>query len=63
MSFRDEERPEEIQQRLNRIDLHGAFLTVADANCKDYIGLEGIVVKETKNIFIIVTNSGITKSM
>lgn len=59
---RDEERPDEIQQKLNKIDLHGAMLTVADANCKDYVGIEGIVVKETRNMFIIVTSSGTTKS-
>lgn len=57
----DEERPDEIQQKLNKIDLHGAMLTVADANCKDYVGLGGVVVKETRNIFIIVTSSGTTK--
>jgi len=59
----DEERPEEIQQRLNRIDLHGAYITVVESNCKDYIGLEGIIVKETRNVFIIVTSTGATKTV
>jgi len=59
----EEIRPEEIQLKLNRVDLHGAHITVADANCKDYIGLEGIVVKETRSVFVIVTRSSATKTI
>ncbi|CAL8131522.1 unnamed protein product [Orchesella dallaii] len=59
----DEVRKDEIQLKLNRIDLHGAYITVADANCKDYVGLEGIIVKETRNVFVIVTRSNTTRTV
>jgi ribonuclease P protein subunit POP4 len=40
---------------LLKADYHGAFLTIEDCRCKSRIGLSGICVKETKNMFEIVT--------
>jgi len=53
----------EIQRKLNSMDLHGAFLKVVGSNCSSYEALEGIVIKETKNTFAIVTTRNITKTI
>ncbi|XP_065662933.1 ribonuclease P protein subunit p29 [Hydra vulgaris] len=44
-------------EKLLRIDFHGAEIKVRNSKCKSYIGLKGIVVKETKNIFVIITKN------
>jgi len=40
---------------LLKADYHGAKVRVEDCRCKERIGIQGIVVKETKNLFEIVT--------
>jgi ribonuclease P protein subunit POP4 len=40
---------------LLKADYHGAFMTVEDCRCVSRIGISGICVKETKNMFEIVT--------
>ena len=44
-------------EKLLKIDFHGAEFSVRNSKCKSYIGLKGIVVKETKNMIIIITKS------
>jgi len=40
---------------LLKADYHGAYMTMEDCRCKSRIGLHGICIKETKNIFEIIT--------
>ena len=40
---------------LLKADYHGALMTVEDCRCKSRKGISGICVKETKNMFEIVT--------
>ena len=42
-------------ERLLKIEYHGACVTVVNAKCSTLIGLRGIVVKETKQLFQMVT--------
>ncbi|CAG7827060.1 unnamed protein product, partial [Allacma fusca] len=53
----------DIQQKLNRIDMHGADIKVSKSICDSLKNLEGIVVKETKNTFVIVTSDNETKTL
>jgi len=57
---RDTKIPD-IQGKLSRIDMHGAILEVSESKCDSYVGIKGIVIKETKNTFLIVTDSDIVK--
>jgi ribonuclease P protein subunit POP4 len=41
--------------KISRADLHGAYLTVTQCKCTPNIGISGIVVKDTKNLFEIIT--------
>lgn len=50
-------------ERLLRMDYHGAELTVSNCKCKSYIGLKGIVFKETKNMLMIITINNEVKSV
>jgi len=59
----DSSKIDVIQQKLSRVDLHGAFIEVVQSNCPDLIGLKGIVIKETKNTFALVTKSNVTKTV
>ncbi len=58
----DESQVDDIQQKLNKIDLHGAHVKVTHSNCKDFIGLKGIIIKETRNTFVVVSPENVTKS-
>ena len=42
-------------ERLLKIDFHGALFTVINSKCPSLIGLRGIVAKETKLMFQLVT--------
>ncbi|XP_065051705.1 ribonuclease P protein subunit p29-like [Rhopilema esculentum] len=46
-----------IENKLLKADYHGALLKVTKSKCSTYIGSCGIVLKETKNMFYIVTQS------
>lgn len=46
---------EQLQMRVSRADLHGAFVKVVRAPNNKLIGLEGYVVMETRNTVQIVT--------
>ena len=47
---------------MNRADLHGAKIKVVQSKCESNVSIEGIVIAETKNTFVIVTESNETKS-
>merc|ERR1712150_197434 len=42
-------------ERLLKVDYHGAEFIVVNSKCQTLIGLKGIVVKETKNVFTLIT--------
>lgn len=48
-------------QKLLRMDFHGCLITVVDAKCNSFIGLTGIVLRETMNTFFIVTKDNSAK--
>ncbi|KAK7202512.1 hypothetical protein BZA70DRAFT_285265 [Myxozyma melibiosi] len=52
------EKPVNVQeytQKLSAADYHGAFVTVMRAKCVTRVGIAGIIVRETKSSFLIVT--------
>lgn len=44
-----------IETRLLKADLHGAVLTVIRSKCSGFVGVRGILLQETENMFNIVT--------
>ncbi|KAL1923744.1 uncharacterized protein VTP21DRAFT_8724 [Calcarisporiella thermophila] len=50
-------------QKVVKMDFHGACLTVSKSKCPSYLGVSGIVVKETENIFQIITKKNQLKSI
>jgi ribonuclease P protein subunit POP4 len=55
-NLNEEPRQLQLQIRLCRADLHGAMVKVSAAHCPSYVGLEGIVVMETKNTLQIISD-------
>jgi RNase P/RNase MRP subunit p29 len=51
-----------VLTRLTKADFHGAIVRVAQSKCPSLLGLEGIVLQETENTFVIVTPSNTFKS-
>lgn len=43
--------------KMMKADLHGCYLTVKKSRCPSYVGLSGIVMQETRNMFVLVTSS------
>ncbi|XP_018801006.1 PREDICTED: ribonuclease P protein subunit p29 [Bactrocera latifrons] len=52
-----------ICQALMKIDLHGAQIKVLESKCETLVGLIGVVVLETKNIFKIVSTDDRLRSI
>lgn len=44
-------------QKLLKADLHGCPLSVRKSRCPGYVGTSGIVIQETRNMFVMVTPS------
>lgn len=44
-----------VYQKLIKADYNGAMLVVASSKCPSYVGLRGIVLQETRNIFRLIT--------
>lgn len=44
-----------FQDKLKKLEFFGSILKVTKSRCSEYIGLEGIVIQETKNTFSIIT--------
>lgn len=43
------------EERILKVDYHGAEILVKNSKCKSYVGCKGIIVKETKNMFEMIT--------
>ena len=54
---------ENVNQQLIKADFHGAEISIVGAKCPSLIGLSGIVVQDTKNIFRICGKDNIIRSM
>ncbi|CAF0902819.1 unnamed protein product [Adineta steineri] len=52
--LKDTTSNESILQRIITADYHGCIIRIVQAKNKSLIGKEGIVIQETKNIFVIV---------
>ncbi|KND05125.1 uncharacterized protein SPPG_00795 [Spizellomyces punctatus DAOM BR117] len=59
--FDKSSQPGIILPRMMKADYHGALLTVAKSKCPTYIGISGIVIKETENMFYIITKDDCMK--
>ncbi|CAN8030723.1 hypothetical protein HPB47_003399 [Ixodes persulcatus] len=46
------------QERLLKAEYTGCHLTVAASRCPSYVGVRGIVLQETKNVFRLLTAEG-----
>jgi len=53
-NLNEETRQLQLQMRVCRADFHGASVKVVGADCNSHIGLQGIVVMETKNTLQII---------
>ncbi|KAH9507694.1 RNase P/RNase MRP complex subunit [Bulinus truncatus] len=40
--------------KLMKADFHGCPIIVAQSKCPSYIGVQGIIIKETKNTFVLI---------
>lgn len=49
-------------QKMMKADLHGCHLTVRQSKCPSFIGVHGIVIKETRNMFQLITPENKIKS-
>ncbi|XP_042223692.1 ribonuclease P protein subunit p29-like [Homarus americanus] len=47
-------KTEAVQNRIRKIDYFGCFMRVTKSRCSEYIGTQGIVIKETKNTFMLI---------
>ncbi|KAI9206428.1 RNase P/MRP, p29 subunit [Polychytrium aggregatum] len=45
-----------VQAKLAKADYHGSVLTVVKSKCPSYVGLSGICIKETENMFYLITS-------
>lgn len=52
---------DQILNRLLKADLHGAIMKVIRSKCPSYVGIEGIVILETKHTFTLITESNAVK--
>ncbi|KAL6710369.1 hypothetical protein ACN47E_009315 [Coniothyrium glycines] len=55
--------PNTSGQMLASADMHGALFTVVRSRCVSRVGLEGIVVRDTRHTFEIITKNNIVKSI
>ena len=55
--------PSSAGQMLASADMHGARLSVVRSRCVCRVGLEGIVVRDTRHMFEIVTKGNTVKSV
>lgn len=44
-----------VQEKLLKADFHGSCLTVQRSKCPSYVGVSGIVLQETRNMFKVIT--------
>lgn len=51
-----------VSQKLMKLDYHGARITVIKSKCPSVVGLEGIIMQDTKNTFRLVSKGDIIRS-
>lgn len=62
--FRELVRGESTEQaRLLKAEYTGCFMTVAESKCPSYVGTRGIVVQETKNVFRLLTEGDVVRTV
>uniref|UniRef100_A0A6M2CSA0 Ribonuclease P protein subunit p29 n=1 Tax=Rhipicephalus microplus TaxID=6941 RepID=A0A6M2CSA0_RHIMP len=49
--------------RLLKAEYTGCFLTVAESRCPSYVGARGFVVQETKNVFRLLTERSVVRTV
>ena len=54
---------EQLQLRLCRCDFHGALIKVTKSSNPSLLGMQGIVVMETKNAFLLLDKRNIVKNI
>ncbi|CAB3995869.1 Ribonuclease P subunit p29 [Paramuricea clavata] len=52
-----------VSPKLVKADYHGAIITVSKSKCPGYVGLSGILLQETKNVFKIITKQDEIKTV
>uniref|UniRef100_A0A0B7AC97 Ribonuclease P protein subunit p29 n=1 Tax=Arion vulgaris TaxID=1028688 RepID=A0A0B7AC97_9EUPU len=50
-----------VAQKMMKADFHGCPLIVRKSKCPSYIGVQGIVLQETRNTFVLVTPDNVVK--
>ena len=53
----------QADERILKVDLHGAEILVQNSKCESFIGMKGIVMKETKNILEIISKDDSVKDI
>lgn len=53
---------ENVSQRLMKADYHGARLTVVRSKCPSIVGVEGIIIQDTKNTFRLLSKDNVIRS-
>ena len=53
---------QDLAAKLMSADLHGSHMRVVRSRCPSRVGIKGIMVKETKKIFEIITKGNVLKS-
>lgn len=51
------------EERILKVDLHGAEVNIQNCKCTSFIGLQGIIVKETKNMIEIILRNDTMKAI
>lgn len=54
---------DQLSSQLYKADYHGAKVRVVRSKCPSYVGVEGIVVMDTKNTFRILAQDNVVRSM
>ena len=49
--------------KLSKADWHGSIVSVLRSRCPSYVGLTGILVRETEHMFFVITKANALKSM
>ncbi|KAL5037133.1 hypothetical protein BDV3_006672 [Batrachochytrium dendrobatidis] len=57
------EQSETVLAKLIKADFHGAFLTVVKSKCPSNIGISGIVIKDTENMFHLISRKNTLKAI
>ena len=60
-NLNEEPRQLQLQMRICRADFHGAIFRVINASCSTHIGVEGIVIMETKNTIQIISKDNVMR--